>query len=278
MPPTGEGTDGGPAGGPADQSSVRGLIDQLNTTIAAIRRLVTAHVELAKAELGAIADEAKAVALKAGIALGLLVFVGMLLPIGLVLFLGEALFGSLGWGVLHGTELGLGVAFALVLSALGLGWGVARALLGGIVLGVIVGLALGSGWVADSWQALGEQLLPNVLPDWRTPVAALGVGAIALGTVGALRGLIRRGFGGLVGGLVTGAVAGAILGALSLITVDDVRVAAAIGVAIALGLWPLISIAALRSFDADALKARFYPSATIDTAQETFEWLKLIRG
>lgn len=255
-----------------------GLIEQLNATVAAARRLVLAHVELAKTELGAIRDEAVGVAIKASIALSLLLFVGMLLPIGLVLFLGEALFGSIGWGVLHGTELGLSVALALVLSALGLGSGALRGLLGGIVLGVLVGVALGSGWIVQGWETLGERYLTGIVPEWRTTVAALAGGAILVGVVSSIRGLLRGGLGTSVSGLVGGALGGAVLGGLSLVTVDDVRAATGIGVAVALGLWPLISIGALRSLDAGTLRARFYPSATVDTAQETLEWLKRIRG
>ena len=51
-----------------------------------------------------------------------------------------------------------------------------------------------------------------------------------------------------------------------------------IGVAIALGIWPVLSASALRRFDPEALKARFIPTATIESAQETMEWLKRIRG
>ena len=83
-------------------------------------RLAFAHVELAKAEMSAIGGEIAKVAAFAGIAIVAVIFVLFLLTIGISLFLGEWLLGSIGWGVLHGTLLAIGVAMACVLAAVGM--------------------------------------------------------------------------------------------------------------------------------------------------------------
>ena len=51
-------------------------------------------------------------------AIGLVVFAGLLVSVGMSLFLGEWLFGSMGWGVLHDTELSIAVAVVCILAAL----------------------------------------------------------------------------------------------------------------------------------------------------------------
>ncbi len=66
--------------------------------------MVRAHIELAKTEANEIKDEILRTLALGGLAAIALIFVVFLLLIGLFLFLGEWLFGSLGWGVLLGTE------------------------------------------------------------------------------------------------------------------------------------------------------------------------------
>ena len=108
---------------PADQDpnenqttdSPPGLGEQFGRTRSALLGLVGSHVRLAKAEIGEIADHVKRAAILGGIALGLLFIAGMLASIGTILWLDQWLFGSIGWGALHGTELLLAVAVTLVL-------------------------------------------------------------------------------------------------------------------------------------------------------------------
>jgi hypothetical protein len=120
-----------------------GLFAQLRAVRDEFRRLADAHIELAKAELADIVDEVKRIAVLVGLAAGLLVFVGFLLPIGLLLFLGEWLFGSLGWGLLHGTEAFVAIAVSLILAALGVsGRRLALDLAGAAALGVLVAAGL----------------------------------------------------------------------------------------------------------------------------------------
>lgn len=181
-----------------------GIRAQVGATKGAVQRLVQAHVELAKAEAGDILDEIKKVALFAAVAIGSFVLIGFLLPIGLFLFLGDWLFGSLGWGVLHGTLFLIAVAVKAVLLALGIP---ASRLWLAFLVAVVIGVVIGFGLVQ-----LGME----------TPLAA------ALGTTA---------------GLIA---------------------------------WPiLVGIAAARTgVDTDKLKARFWPSGTIDTTKETIEWVR----
>ena len=78
--------------------------------------LVVAHIDLAKAEAGAIAGEVGRVIALGALAFILVVFAVFLLVIGLSLFVGEWLLGSMGWGVLHGILLFVSVAMAALLA------------------------------------------------------------------------------------------------------------------------------------------------------------------
>ena len=72
--------------------------------------LVRAHVELAKAEAEEIKGEVVRAAGFGAAALAALLLLAVFLPIVTMLFLGEWLFGSIGWGVLLGSEMLLSVA------------------------------------------------------------------------------------------------------------------------------------------------------------------------
>jgi hypothetical protein len=63
-----------------------------------------------------------------------------MLVVGLLLFVGEALFGSIGWGVLDGSELLLGVGVLLVLAIIDLDWG--RAMIATCLIAIVVGLVV----------------------------------------------------------------------------------------------------------------------------------------
>ena len=181
-----------------------GLRDQLRVVWDAVRRLLTAHVDLAKAEAGEIGTELKRVAVLGGIALGALFSLALLVPIGLLLFLGEWLFGSIGWGVLLGSFVFVDAAVLAALVALGVPGGrIAQAFVIAIALGILV---LAGGVV------LHLQLRPWV--------------------------------------------------ALSLF--------------VALVAWPIAAGfgVARHGIDTDALKARFYPTQTIETTKETIEWVR----
>ena len=105
------------------------------------------------------------------------------------------------------------------------------------------------------------------------------VGLLLVGGIVALVGLVlgarSSGLTGALTGLVTGFVLGGALGAFTAITFTW-HVAIAIGLALALGLATALMVAdvARGASTSEALKARFYPQATIDTTKETIEWAK----
>ncbi|MBI3745700.1 MAG: hypothetical protein HY264_04105 [Chloroflexi bacterium] len=181
-----------------------GLRAQIDAVIAAARRLLTAHVDLAKAEAAEIGAEIKAVMVLVGLAVGALVALALLLPIGLLLYLGDFLFGSIGWGVLLGSVALVDVAILAALVAVG---------------------------VAGS--RIGEALL-----------VALGVGVLVL--------------------------------AAGLLLHIDPRPWAALSTFVVLVAWPIAAGygVARTGIDTEALKARFYPSQTIETTKETIEWVR----
>jgi hypothetical protein len=265
--------EGGPKSDPADAP---GLRDQLGRTKSAVGHLIGSHVELAKAEIADLMDEVKRVAMFAGVAIGAVILMALLLVIGGLLFIGDALFGSLGWGVLHGTWLLLGITVAMVLLALGVSGGrIGRSLAVGVLLGVVVGVVLGLDLTNRGWTALGDAVAGPIPAD----VRPLAVGAGTLAALGGLLGLVLGarggGVGGAIAGLIGGALVGAGLGALTSIAVGP-RVGAALGVTVALITWVvLMGVSVAREgVDTDALKARFMPQKTIDTTKETIEWVR----
>jgi hypothetical protein len=257
------------------------VIAQLKATAAAFRALVQAHIDLARAEMAAIAADLKQVVLEVGIALALVLFVAMLVPVGMTLFLGEWLFGSMGWGILHGTELSLAIAVALVLAALDIprAW-LARMLALAIALGAVVAVIFGLALSHQFWTAVGDALVPTVDPAYRPLLVAALAGAI----VGGLSGIVAAARAAAPGdrvysavfGFVGGAVAGTLLGAFTAISFT-LQVGIAIGIAVALAVWPVLCLRRLQDYDWEALQARFTPTTTIETAQETMEWLQQIR-
>lgn len=260
-----------PGPGPDGPPGVR---DQIAAVIAAARRLLTAHIELGRAELGLIMAEVGRVAALAGLAFAMVFLAALLLPIGLLLFLGEWIYGSIGWGVLLGTILLGDVAVMAGLTAAGvsgrrLGWSFGLAVALGIVVGVVLGLDLTN----RAWTTAGDNLMPGVDAGFRP----LAIAVLSLGVIGGVLGLIAalrsRASGGA--GFFGGAALGIVLGAVTAIAVGP-RVGAAFGTLSALIAWPVFAgLAVARSgIDGDAIKARFYPDTTIETTKETIEWLR----
>ncbi len=115
-PPASDPPPGGSTPPRRDRGSTPpGLRDQIGATRNAAMALVQAHIELAKAELSVIGGElAKLIGLIVA-AIVLVLFAVSLLILGGSLFLGEWLFGSMGWGILHGVLLFVALAIAFVL-------------------------------------------------------------------------------------------------------------------------------------------------------------------
>jgi hypothetical protein len=238
--------------------------------------LARAHLDLARTELSAIAGEVGRTVALAGCAVVLLVMVLLLGIIGTVLFLGEWLFGSLGWGVLHGILGMVGIAIAAGLLAVGVpGRRLAGSLVVGVLVAIVIGVALGFEWPNQAYAAAGESARLNIEPGVRPLVVGLLVGAligVLIGFVAAL----RVGSGGARLGAIVGlAVVGAVAGAFSAITFGP-QAGAAVGITIGYLTWMvLMGVDVARGgVDVDGLKARFYPTQSIDTGKETLEWLQ----
>ncbi len=238
--------------------------------------MVRSHVELARAEFSEIADEVKRVALLGGVAAGLLLFLGVFLPVGLLLFLGEWLFGSIGWGVLLGAELCLAIALSCIAIALGVsGRAIVGAIAVAILVGAVVAVPLALALSNEGWTRLGDVSGLNVEPGVRPLVVAVAAIAVLGAVLGLLSGLRAGGIRGAIGGIIGGAILGAVVGALTAIRFGT-GPGAALGVAVGLGAWAGLVGAAMarQGFDAEAMKARFWPDQTIETTKETIEWVR----
>lgn len=253
-----------------------GLRSQLGTTAGGFKRLLSAHVDLAKTEVGEIVDEVKRTVALAGVAIGILIFAALLLAIGGILFLGEWLFGSIGWGVLLGFLLFLDVAVIALLVALDVkGARLATSLLVAAILGVVVGLVLAFDLPHRGWEALGQAVIPGFDPATQTTWLAIGVLAAIGALVGLALGWRSGGLGSGIGFAIALAILGAFLGWLTSITVAA-QVGAAIGVFVALVAWPVFAgLDVMRKgIDTEALGKKFIPNQTIDLTKETLEWVR----
>ncbi len=255
-----------------------GLGEQIGATKDAATKMVGAHIELAKAEFAEIADAAKQAAVLVGIAVGAAIVAGLVVTVGLPLFLGEAIFGSIGWGILLGVLLLAALAMAAAVAALrpGVQASIGRPFIAGLALGVIVGVVLGLSLTNRAWTAVGDAILPTVDASYRPLLAAVAALAIVCAVLGTIFAAAAGGRGGaLVGAFVGGAVGGVLLGFLTAFAAGP-RVGAAIGVAVGLITWmALLGAGIARSeFNTDALKDRFWPAATIEATKETIEWAR----
>jgi hypothetical protein len=182
----------GPDAAPGPEAAAPGLREQIGATRDAVKRLVGAHVELGKAEIGDVADEIKRVAIFAGIAIAVALAAGLLVSIGLPLFLGEWIFGSIGWGLLDGLLLLTAIGIAAVLLALRISPArIGRSLAGGAIVGILVGLALGLNATNNGWRLLGDQILPLAESGVRPLATALVVLPIVGGLLFGVLGLIQ---------------------------------------------------------------------------------------
>ncbi|MBI2780447.1 MAG: hypothetical protein HYX55_01465 [Chloroflexi bacterium] len=252
-----------------------GLRAQFGATIEAGRRLVRAHIDLAKTEMGEIVGEVKRMVALGAIALGAVLMVGLLLFIGGLLFLGEWLFGSIGWGVLLGVVLLIDVAAMALLLALDvdgrrIGTSLGIALVAGVVVGIVMALDL----THRGWTSVGDSIAAAYDPNTRTVLLAIGVSAGVLGMLGFVTG-IRSGFGHAWGRLLVWAVIGVFVGLLTVISIPG-TVGAAIGVLVFLIAWPVLAgrDVARTGIDGDAIAKKFIPQQTIDLTKETIEWVR----
>ena len=254
-----------------------GLKAQFGATREAAYRLAMAHLDLAKAEAGAIGGQVARAAGLIGGAIVLVLFIVFLVLLGMTLWTAETLLGSMGWGILHGFLMYGGIAVAFVLAAVGMsGRRIGGALFVAILVGVVLSIVFALQLPNQLYARIGDALLPNV----EAGVRPLVVGALfwaILGLLGAIA--IGRGSGASGGAWVgvglLGILVGALIGAITAITYQ-VQVAVGLGAAIGWATWSVLMIIDISrtGIDIDVLKARFTPTMTIETSKETLEWLQ----
>lgn len=243
-----------------------GLGEQFGRTRSALRGLIASHIDLAKAEFAEIGGEIKRAAALGGLAILMLFLAGILIVIGLALFVGEAVFGSIGWGLLHGAELLLGGAALLIFAIIDLGW--LRAITAfivalGVALVVFGLLAVDWNWVSHHYSGMPASI-----------VLAVAAGAVLIGVLGIILGSAFGRDPAMVG-LAVGVVCGLLLGLLASADPGP-RVAAAMGLAALLLFWPTVAAVFVfrHGIDTKKLRARFVPEQTIATTKETIEWVR----
>lgn len=177
--------------------------------------LASAHIALLKTEIGVIAEQVKIIALLAGVMLGLALLLGTLLYTGTWLFLGEWLFGSMGWGLLHGTLATLGIITALAFVLIG---NTPRVPVSALALAALVTLILSVLFATNLLRNASVALADVLEPALRLDGGALNglhvtliAMAVVMGLLGVLAGL-GAGPAGAIGGLAAGAAAGALFG------------------------------------------------------------------
>ncbi len=238
--------------------------------------LAMAHVELAKAEMSAIGGEIARVAGLIGGAIVLVLFAVSLLIIGGSLFLAEWLFGSMGWGIVHGVLLFVALAVAFGLSAAGVSPGrLGRSAFVALLVGVLAAIVLGLNMPNQLYTLIGDQALPGIEAGVRPLVVGLLIWA-GIGLLGGIAAAFRlRDAGSRFGALLGLTLVGASFGAFTAITFGG-QVGIALGITAAYLVWiALMAVDVSRTgVDVEALKTRFTPTMTIETSKETLEWLK----
>ena len=262
-----------PAAAAATDGEPLGVRAQIGATIEAVKRLVRAHVDLAKTEMSEIVDEVKRMVGLFAVAFAMLLLVGMLFLVGGLLFLGEWLFGSIGWGVLLGTLLLLDIALSAALAALDVsGKRIGAAFGAAAIIGIVVGVVMAFDLTHRGWTALGDSVAAQFDPNTRAVLLAMGISAAVLAVLGLIWGLRSGGAGGK---LLGGAVLGALIGGLTVVSVPG-TVGAALGVLVALIAWPVLAGRDVMrtGIDGEAIKKKFTPEATIELTKETIEWVR----
>lgn len=270
---------------PPRQSSQPGVGEAIGGLRAAFMRMIDAHVALLRAELAVTGKELGIIVGLALAAFVIAVLTGILLYVGSFLFLGQWLFGSMGWGIIHGTLLG---ACLIGFVAIDLAGGKVRPYAIGALVGLVVTIVLSLllitnvGNESAEWAAriFGDQVPDGDLPvssDWVPTLIGLVIGALVLAVVAAIAGWRAKLRGNrLVGTVLVAAAAGGLVGAIYASTRYDAP-DGVVGLAIAIGLITWIVVGALLAkragFDTEARYANLKPRASIASFGETKDFL-----
>ena len=233
-------------------------------------------MDLLKAELAVTGrDLGIIVALVLG-AISFVVVALLLIAIGTFLFLGEWLFGSMAWGILHGT---LFLVLLCVPIGINLAGGPAAATVRGVAAGLAVTLLLwlvfASNVLRDSAVNAGQSLESSIRlePALLPTLVGLVAGAVVLGILLAIVGS-RQGMGIRLGvlGLLLGAVVGAILGSVTFDTKGALAIALTVGYVVAIAASLLFAVR--HGFDAERRYERLVPRESMAMAEETKRFLE----
>ena len=238
-----------------------------------MRGLVTAHIDLFKAELSEIMDLVKVLGTLAGLMLAFALFTVMMLYVGGFLFLGEWLFGSIGWGFGQGLVFGIALIVNLALAFVGASAGrLAAAFLLAFFIGVGIALLCGSNIVYDATSGVSGGLVqPLGTPGVVALLSGIVVGAILF----TLLFSIMSGRNGAIGGFFLGAFLGAFVGWLIGGAPWTWQPAVGFAILIALIAWPILAaVLVVPTLDMEARFGRLKPQQSIDAANETKEWLE----
>lgn len=248
-------------------------------------RMLDAHITLLRAELQIAGQELGIIVGLAVGALALAAIISILLYVGSFLFLGEWLFGSMGWGIIHGTLLPAAIIGFIGINLAG---GDVRAYGWGALVGLIVGVALSAllltnvGNEAAEWgsRLLRENIGEDALPfgeQWVATLVGLAVGAIIAAIVALLIGWRAKWqYGSPVALTVAGLIIGGFVGAIYASTRYDAP-DGVIGFAIMIGLltWIIagILLAARKGFDPEARYVNLIPRESIAAFERSREFL-----
>ena len=243
-------------------------------------RMVAAHLALLRAELSLAGRELGIIIGLGAAALALVLLMGLLLYIGSWLFFGELLFGSMGWGIIHGSLLNVALIGFIVVNLAGgstrsYGWGFVVGLVTGLVVAVILAtnaLPQGATTVAGEAQEAVD-LAKNLLAT----LVGVIIGAALLAGVALILGWRERLRGKRLGWVaVAGALAGAFIGAIVASSLWSYAGAAAIGITIGLLTWMAVGgwLAYRRGFDPEARYADLVPRRSIESLEVSREFVR----
>jgi hypothetical protein len=244
-------------------------------------RMLRAHIALLKAELAVAGRELGIIVGLAAGAIALAILVAILLYVGTLLFMGEWLFGSMGWGIIHGTLLGAAIIGFVGINLAGgsvrsYGWGA----LWGVVAAVVISVLLAFNLTNDSaeWGAglIEDQLLLD--RQWAPTLVGLVVGAIIAAAAALIVGWrFEWKLGSPLAMTIGGAVLGGFVGALFASTRYD-NPDGVVGLAIMVGLltWIIVGIALAyrRGFDPGARYASLMPRESIAAFEKSRDFLE----
>jgi hypothetical protein len=247
----------------------------------AFRRLLDAHLALLRAELAEVGRALGIIVGLAAAAVFLAILVAILLYVGSFLFFGDWLFGSMGWGIIHGTLIGVGVIAGVAVNLAGgsvrsYGWG----LFWGVVIAVVLSLVLSLNLSNDAAEWGAGQIEDQLRLDehWAPTLVGLVVGAVVTALIALFVGWRQHWpFGSPLAVTLTGLMAGGFVGALLASTRYD-NPDGVVGLAIMLGLLTWISVGLIlanrRGFDPESRYASLVPRESIAAFERSRDLLR----